>query len=441
MRNALHALALFAGIAVLMGTAVPAGAQEEPPEGSADAAPEGTTPAQAEPNDEPAPAETDDFDSEATDAAAPADEVADDFVTEESVAGGLATAGTDEEEQPARRGPALTFANSFFTYTNGLSLHTLAPGAQLTYNPTWVMSFGLTPRFYLTDTTFLWLNQGLGLELTDADHTTYNHEPLLSDTTLDLRQNIMWEGFVIQAQARLVFPLSKASQAARRILQTGAGLTISRPFPELANLTVSVNAGYRRWWATSNVARIVPGDEPDYRDGLGAPECEAGAQPYCFQAGGTTTARDIIVTGLSFIVMPISGFTVQLSAFYMGMYGHEVADATVDINGGTQTITDDSPTHWRHYTSFAFALGYDVLPYLNLALGIQNAPSAAPLYNPDGSVRSPFNPDTQVYLSVTLGLDAMYNEIVGGDEEDGLTPEQRQRRRQGLAQSGVMTAF
>lgn len=470
MRNALHALAVFAGIAVLTGTAIPAGAQEPaddpqtapeeatpeetPLEETApeETAPEETAPEETAPVDELAPPEaatpvTAEEESplaspvEAAESANATDAVGTEPPADEEAVAVVEAEDASEEAAPARRGPALSFANSFFTYTNALTVHTLAPEAQLTYNPTWLMSFGLTPRFYLTDTTFLWLNQGLFLELTDSDGDTYNHEPLLTDTTLDLRQNIAWEGFVIQAQARLVFPLSKASQSAQRILQTGVGLSITRPFPELASFTVSATAGYRRWWATSNVARIMPGGEPDYTNGAGGAECEAGLQPYCTQAGGLTTARDIVVTGLAFSVMPFAGFTVQLQAFYMGMYGHEVAPTAVDINGGSQTIVDDSPTHWRHFTSFVFAVGYDVLPYLNLSLGIQNAGVAAPLYNPDGSVRSPFNPDTQVYLSATLGLDTMVNELVGNSEEDDLTPEQRQRRRQGLAQRGEVSTF
>lgn len=501
MRNALHALATLAGIALLIGTAVPAGAQDEmpgdgaetaPAEGAPEAAPSEPDPTEPDPT-EPAPTEPDPTEPDPSEAvpvepapvepeapapepapvaaptAAPetttepapeaaeassslsapdaesAEPVTDDVAEGADEAGqehaedagaSEETEGASEEAAPAHHGPALSFANSFFTYTNAVTLHTFAPGAQLSYNPTWYMSFGLTPRFYLTDTTFLWLNQGLFLELTDGDGTTYNHEPVLTDTTLDLRQNIMWEGFVFQAQARVVFPLSKPSQAARRILQTGLGVSVARPFPELASFTVSASFGYRRWWATSNVAQIMPGAEPEYSTPDRGPACEAAVQSFCTQAGGSTTARDTIVTGVALSVMPFAGFTVQLSAFYLGVYGHEIVGTTVE----GKVLIDDSPTHWRHATYLALQVGYDVLPYLNLALGIQNSGTAAPLYNPDTSVRSPFNPDTQVYLSATLGLDGVYGEIAGSNEDE-LTPEERQRRRQGLARRGGAAAF
>ena len=42
--------------------------------------------------------------------------------------------------------------------------------------------------------------------------------------------------------------------------------------------------------------------------------------------------------------------------------------------------------------------------------------------------------DTQAFLSATFSVDGIYNELFGAHEEE-LTPEERQRRRQGLAQN------
>ena len=344
-------------------------------------------------------------------------------------------ASSDPEPQPSvhaapeapHAGPELSFANSFFTWTNGVTLHTFAPGAQLSYDPTFEMSFAVMPRFYLTDTTFLWLNQSMDLELTDTNGGSHNREPLLSDTLLDLRQLVTFEGFVFQGQARLGFPLSKASQAAGRVLQTGLGLTITRPFPEAADFTVAATIGYRRWWATRNVANA----EEQYTGSCFSPE--PGQPPICSQAGGATTARDILIAGLTLSVSPYPGLSVSAGGFTMSAYGHEVSSGDVSINGGQVQLTDDSPTHWRPYTYFSLSVAYDVSPWLNLQLGVQNAAVAAPLYNPDGSVRSPFTADTQVFLTTTLGLDSLYGEISGGGGDDDLTPEERQRRRDGLA--------
>lgn len=273
------------------------------------------------------------------------------------------------------------------------------------------------------------------IELTDADDTTYNREPVLSDTLLDLRQTLSWEGFVFQLSGRLGFPLSKGSQAAGRILQTGLGLTIARPFPELAGLTFALTGGYRRWWATRNVANAAesyPGQ---------CLQPSPGETPVCTQASGTTTARDTLLGGLTVNVSPFSGFTVSLSGFLMGTYNFEVGDADVAVNGGNVHLSDDSPSHWRAFTYFSLAVAYDVAPWLNLQLGIQNSGGVAPLLDTTGNATSPFNPDTQVFLSTTIGIDAFVNEVFGDEEDDGLTPEERQRRRQGLASTGGRSAF
>ncbi|MGE0790958.1 MAG: hypothetical protein AB7S26_35130 [Sandaracinaceae bacterium] len=349
--------------------------------------------------------------------------------------GAAPSAEAADEEPHARPSNEFTFNNSFFSYTNAVTVNTFAPGAQLSYDPTWFMYASVTPRFYLTDTTFLWLNQSASIELTDTNDGTYNREPLLSDTILDLRQVLSWEGFVFQGQLRLAFPLSKASQAAQRIVQTGLGLTVARAFPELAGFTVAASFAYRRWWATSNVPMTgspYPGNCFVVTPG-GPPECQ--------QASGQTSARDMLLAGLTLNVSPFSGFTVSASGFYFTTYGFELAPGSVPINGGGHTVEDESITHWRPYTYFSLAVAYDVLPWLNLQLGVQNSGFVAPLYNPDGSVRSPFTADTQVYLTTTIGLDGLYNEIVSGDEDDGLTPQERQRRRQGLARSGGSSAF
>lgn len=445
------ALAMALGGTVLIGTALPApvAAQDEADETSdtpqADAAEEADPvpeTSSAEPDEEPTPetssaptdpsaepeAGTDGSDASTLDApSTDAEESADDAGASEE----------GEEEEPAHHGPQFTFSNSFFSWTGGVTVNTFAPGAQLSYDPTFMNYFYFNPRFYLTDTTFLWLSAGLMVEATDTNTYSYNREPLLMDTYLDLRQLVHWEGFVFMGQARLGFPTSKSSIAARQIMQTGLGVTVTRPFPELASFTVSATFRYSRNWSTGNVTQTT--------DGVVYPSCQSfeGSLPaFCTQAGDGTNTRDSLLTGLTLTVMPYTGLTVSLSGFYLAGYGYEVATAAVPINGGTTTLSDTSPTHWRGYTYFSLAVAYDVLPWLNLQLGIQNAGNVAPVFNPDGSVRSPFNPDTQVFLSTTLSLDGIYDQIFGvhGEEED-LTPQERQRRRQGLAMRGSATTF
>lgn len=412
-------------ILLSIGFAVPASAQDA----EAEAPPEETT-------EEAAPAVEDasvEPDGEAlTEPAADAEPSAD---TESE---GESEAEAPAEAPPPPAGPELTFANSYFSWGHYVTAWTFAPGAGLTYNPTYFQTFSLNPRFYLTNTTFLWLNQGMSIELTDSDDGTYNREPMLDDTFLDLRQNIPWEGFVFQAAARLAFPLSKASQAAQRVMQTGLALTVTRPFPEAANFTIAANFAYRHWWALSNVAMArASSSTPGYCN----PASFGSTNEPCVQAGGPTTLRDLLVAGLTLSVAPVPELSIVLQGIWVSAYAHELAPGTVAINGGEITLEDESLTHWRNFTYLMLAVAYDVQPWLNLQLGISNSGVMAPLYSPDGSVRGPFNSDTQIFLSATLTLDTIYQGLFGASEDEGLTPEERQRRRQGLAHNGGTSAF
>ncbi len=62
--------------------------------------------------------------------------------------------------------------------------------------------------------------------------------------------------------------------------------------------------------------------------------------------------------------------------------------------------------------------------------------------NDNGSVRNPFyNPESELFLSATLALDVFVDDVILGTEDE-VSPEQMQRRRQGLAgRSGVDSSF
>ena len=353
----------------------------------------------------------------------------------EGAAGEESEAGQAEEGQQAEETPAPAprpYRGSIAYWQHGITANTLAPGAQLTYDPTYYQYLLLQPRWYLDAQNFLVLTQGAWLELTDSNATTTQHEPQLSDTTLEWRHTEAWEGFVFIPAVRLTAPLSLASQGAHRVLNTGLGLTVVRVFPELASLTIAAAFGYRHWFAASNVTASASA----YHCVLGSALSDS-----CSQANGSTTERDRLIAGLSVTVSPISGMTVTTQYFWSGVYGHELAPGTTGAIGGPTTLPDGSPTHWRNLQYWALAVGYDVLTWLNLQLGYQSASSFTAWLNPNGSVRNPFySPDSELYLAATLAFDVLVEELEGQTGE-GPSPELRQRRRQGLARTAAGPSF
>ena len=342
------------------------------------------------------------------------------------------------EEAQAEREP-LAWRNSFFTWTMGGTLNTFVPDAQPTYNPTYYWSFNLAPRWYLDPRTFFFLSQSGSIELTDDDFWHANREFQLSDTIVELRHTIQAEGFIFIPAVRVTVPTSMISQAAQRYLNTGVGLTAVRVIPEAAGLTIALSGSYRHWWSDGIQGLTDMSEYPN--------RCAGGGGADSCPGYGLVNATERVLTALTVNVTPVSGLTLTFQGVYVGDYVPTLAPASlpasevVTAQAGGNVIPARDETRWRHFTYFTLAVAYDILPWFNLSLGVANSSVLAPLFNDDGSVRSPFNPDTNWYLSASFQLDGIYEAIVGG-EDDGLTPEQRQRRRQGLSRrTGVGAVF
>ncbi len=331
----------------------------------------------------------------------------------------------------------LPWRSSLLSWQHGVTLNTLDPGAQLSYDPTYYWSFFLQPRWYFDPQNFLVLSAGLSIEWTQSNDTTTQREPQFGDLALEWRHLESVEGFVFLTSVRLAAPTSLASIAAERVINTGAGLTIVRVVPEAASLTFALSGSYRHWWAMSNTSRsrsAVP-----CQRFAAAPTGHDTSADGCDELNGVTTEQERITSVLTVSIQPLSGFTLTTQYAYVGSYAQQVTPIRI----GGVTMGDMSATHWRHFQYFTLSAAYDVTPWMNLLLGYQTSNFLAPLLAGDGSVRNPFyDPySSELYLSATFMLDGIYEAIVGGDESDGLTPEQRQRRRQGLASRGGPTTF
>ncbi|MGE0790751.1 MAG: hypothetical protein AB7S26_34070 [Sandaracinaceae bacterium] len=372
----------------------------------------------------------------------------DDSSTEPSADEEDGTSGEEvsEEELEAADPALLPWRNTYFTWNHQATFNSFLRDAQLSYNPYYQQSFTISPRWYLTNETQIRGSLSLSVEITDTDDNALNRDPQVSDPSLSLFHTVVWEDFIFQPNFRLTFPLSKASIAAQRYISLGAGIQVVRVIPEAANLTIAGIFRYQRWFAGSNVVRTGT-PQPD-QCGRATPQMtSADAAPdiptaFCDQLGTASSSSDIILAGISATMTPVGPFSINLSAFMYTLYGFGLApwvsdDGQIVTRETPLVIEDGSPSHWRNFTYISLSVAYQFTSWLNISLGIQNSGNVAPLYNSDGSIRNPlFTPDTQVFLSATLGLDTIYNELFGQERE--LTPQERQRRQQGLA-SGPTT--
>lgn len=353
--------------------------------------------------------------------------IEDDLAAEADAEAEAEAAPEGEEDAPAASEP-LIWRSSLFFFQQGLTINSMAPGLGQSPNPTYYHSYTLQPRLYLDGQNFLVLTQGLSIEWTDGDFTTRQFDPYFSDTTLEWRHIEVVEGFVLLTSVRLQAPVSLPSIAAQRVLNTGLGLTIVRVFPELASLTLAASLAYRRWWGMSNVT--VARDSSQCQDlasgSRGPTALQDGSLDSCGTSGAFTTERDRFLGGLTLSIQPISGLTLSTQYFYTLAIGNDVTP----YDG----IEPQSTDHFRPAQYFSANIAYDFLPWLNVLLGYQTGSGFARMQQEDGTYLTPFwDPmNSEVYIAATFVLDGIYEALAGG-EDDGLTPEQRQRRRQGLS--------
>jgi len=352
-----------------------------------------------------------------------------------------ATEEAPAEEAAAPSGPEpFPWRNTFFNYTNQVNTNTFVRDGQLTYNPTWQMGFSIVPRWYIPDAGFLRANWGFTLEITDDDTNALNREPLLNDLLIDyVHLFSLGEGFILMPMARVTVPISRASLAAQRYLQLAGQLTLIKIIPEAGNLTLAVLGRYGHWFSGSNVVQTDAAQPDNCATSIAAPtpggDVGPTLAPTCGQFGTPTTSQHVILAGISATMTPIGAFSINLSAFLFTTHGYGLAPHYQDVDTSEEPILieDGSPSHWRNFTYFAVSVAYQFLPWLNMSLGIQNSGIVASAYDPSGGLYNPlFTPNTQVFLTATLGLDQLWTAIVGSDEEE-LSPEELQRRQQGLA--------
>jgi hypothetical protein len=351
-----------------------------------------------------------------------------------------------EAEQAAHE--PLAWRNSYFNYSVNASFCSFARDCQLSYDPVVYSFFSLTPRWYLDPATFFTLYQGAYIEHTDDDGATYNHEFQLFDTRIGFNHRLTaGDNFLFLPGVSLWLPASKSSQAAQRYFRLGVSLSATWN-PDVAGFNLSVQFAYLRWFAGSNVALThspypaetagpqAPAQTTVASTTPGAAICGPSAANCSNQANGTTAEADRISAGLTANWGPVPGFTITLQIFYFWNNGFGLGDASVATAAGSEMLHDTS-SHWRAFSSYGLYFQYDFVPWLQGWLGFSNATQLAPVFNPNGSVRSPVAIyDLQGALGVTITLDSFYESLVTAGEDDGLTPEMRQRRRQGLASRG-----
>lgn len=297
------------------------------------------------------------------------------------------------EEPPSYRGSRLF-------YRNAVSALSFDESAEPTYDPTYVMTLGLQPRWYFTE----WLYTRAGLtfsrELTESNWTTEEREVYLGDTSLAVGSPAIWAVPVLDTvffgELGLRFPTSKAAQA--RTLQVSLEPTVGvrQAFTVLSGITLGYRFGFARdfheFTTAERAAPLIGG-------------CTTGAECARFLNTGerNTTWR------LSHSVDLGVAFTRWLAlggAF--GVYQQFLHPRT-EIEGESLTTVDEVDT--RYYVSYDLEATFRPFGALEIGLGTTTFNAQQ---KPDSTFRTPvFNRFTHVYLDLRFVPEGLFRESEG----------------------------
>ena len=325
----------------------------------------------------------------------------------------------DPGQKSPWRGSTLSFNNSATTETLGLGQDVQSE------NPTYEMSFGVAPRYYLWEapgdlTRTLSVGARLELigELTNSDTTTDRGEWTLSNLALGPQY---WhelygrDGYEMALSFRapaLSFPTSKASRSNGTILGLGTTLLATQELPLLSDDSPVLRSfGMNAFMGFEHVFRktTTPTNPEIERERMGP--------------DGVTVPNDQL-TGRAFTQDEIAlGFSVNLAIhervrftnlfeWHLGWKYRFQDDTEMDLLTGPAPVEHlENPEVFGVVALFASEIGVTVLKELDVEVGYQNL---APQLGPDAERRSMFySPNARLFLTLVGHLDAIVDRVAG----------------------------
>ena len=294
------------------------------------------------------------------------------------------------------------YRGSEFTYRNALTVTTLNPSADLSYNPYYAWSFGFRPNWWFTEKISVHGSLEVTREWTQADDTTYAGEAVLSDLVLGGAWNqlytIPWVKIALSPEASLTLPFSKASQGRTLVMGLSLGTRLTRGFDlkRFGELTVGYSLGMGPLLHNQTTGELASPTIPAcVASALG---CDA------FLQTGYRNAAFRFRHGASVAYAPKSflSFSMSLGQILDALYGLSRAD--VETSYGAE-----DPSNTRIYSYFELEALARPFSFMDVALGYS-------LYHaqlaPDSTYYFPFyNRNAALYLDLRFKAENVIRQV------------------------------
>lgn len=302
----------------------------------------------------------------------------------------LSATATDEDADGSS-----PFRGSTLTYRNAVTALTFDEGAELTYNPTWVMALEVAPRYWFDDVFSVGLRLDVSREITDDDTSTMRGESFLGNLTLTAGA-VHWATIpVIDVRVSggldLSFPTSKAAQAQTMLFGVAPSVRLSRRFDVLAGLHLGyglrLSKFFHRFTTSERETPLVPG----CFDAVGG--CESHLN------SGVRNTSWRLTNSLDLTLEFTSWLSMSASVAWLTGFLYDAAD------DDRVNVTPQEPTSTRH--ALLYDLGVTVSPLSYFAVGLGTI-TINPQQRPDSSNYAPFfNRFTAFYLDLRLDVGAL----------------------------------
>lgn len=316
------------------------------------------------------------------------------------------SAATDAAAKPKRR----PFAGSSLFISNSMTTNTIFKGQTQYNDPTVESAVYITPRFSFNDAWQLRARLIVNYEWTNSDDNTYNHEPTLSDTTLQMyyRKIPSFLGISPAVAANVALPTSKNSRARTLVVSPGVTGQLVKPIEHFLG-------------GELDIISSLTYTHPLYKSRN--PEVE-GTRAVPFQCLGGNGCSDLL-TGTMNVSDSLS-YSLILSAewgkwnpalAYIGgsSWAYHPTAAVNPIDGKAMPVNDDA-TNYRQSHYLSAWVDYNFTSWITGEVGYWNAVAGI---GPDGQRSNLIfdrYQDTRVYLGASIQLDNLVKSLQGTQE-------------------------
>lgn len=316
-------------------------------------------------------------------------------------------AASEAGAKPKRR----PFAGSSLFISNSMTTNTIFKGQTQYNDPTVESNLYITPRFAINDALQLRARLIVSYEWTNSDENTYNHEPTLSDTTLQLfyRKIPQLPGGIQPAVAlNAALPTSKNSRARTMYVTPGATLQLVKGFEHFLGGELSIIG------SVTYSHPLYKSRNPETLDPRPVPFQCLGGNGCSDLLSGTMNVSDNL--SYSLIVSPEWGKWNPAIAYIGGSAWAYHPTATVNpIDGKPMPVNSDA-TNYRQTHYLSAWLDYNFTAWITGEIGYWNATSGIGADGQRANIIFNRYQDTRVYLGASIQLDNLVKSLQGTSE-------------------------